>query len=317
MVRASAIPNKASNKVKLNPNSHLKTQFNHSPIKTRFNVRQTLLLSLKPQEYKKRQDFKLSDANSPEKVNLKKNKEKSQKMIINKSTNSSLLIKSDRNRRKSEPNDRAEIPKVKKSKKFDKNSKSLIIEPSVSKQKSFNGDLFSSSLAEKNSMHSFQINSKLSSTTLNHSLSPVLNNNSYDFGSLISQQSNLNNSQQQLTDRQNSLISNANMANITSSIKNNLTNYLANGSTVNISSNPVNWTTTDVCKYLTDNKFETNLLYLIQEHELDGQSFLMLNLPTIQNYMNLKLGPAIKLSHLVEKLKMIYFQQYQNQSENS
>ena len=31
----------------------------------------------------------------------------------------------------------------------------------------------------------------------------------------------------------------------------------------------------------------------------------MLSLPTIQNYMKLKLGPAIKLAHLVEKLKQI------------
>ena len=44
--------------------------------------------------------------------------------------------------------------------------------------------------------------------------------------------------------------------------------------------------------------------------EIDGQSFLMLDLPTIQNYMNLKLGPAIKLAHLVERLKLVYFQQY-------
>jgi hypothetical protein len=40
----------------------------------------------------------------------------------------------------------------------------------------------------------------------------------------------------------------------------------------------------------------------------------MLNLPTIQNYMNLKLGPAIKLAHLVEKLKLVYFEHYQADS---
>jgi hypothetical protein len=51
--------------------------------------------------------------------------------------------------------------------------------------------------------------------------------------------------------------------------------------------------------------------------EIDGQSFLMLNLPTIQNYMNLKLGPAIKLAHLVERLKFNYFQQFQTVSQLS
>jgi hypothetical protein len=43
----------------------------------------------------------------------------------------------------------------------------------------------------------------------------------------------------------------------------------------------------------------------------------MLNLPTIQNYMNLKLGPAIKLTHLVERLKFNYFQQFQSVSNLS
>jgi hypothetical protein len=42
----------------------------------------------------------------------------------------------------------------------------------------------------------------------------------------------------------------------------------------------------------------------------------MLNLPTIQNYMNLKLGPAIKLAHLVEKLKQAYFMQYQTNDQS-
>jgi hypothetical protein len=40
----------------------------------------------------------------------------------------------------------------------------------------------------------------------------------------------------------------------------------------------------------------------------------MLNLPTIQNYMGMKLGPAIKLAHLVERLKQVYYQQF-NQDE--
>ena len=51
--------------------------------------------------------------------------------------------------------------------------------------------------------------------------------------------------------------------------------------------------------------------------EIDGQSFLMLNLPTIQSYMNLKLGPALKLAHLVEKLKITYFQQQQHLQPNN
>ena len=41
--------------------------------------------------------------------------------------------------------------------------------------------------------------------------------------------------------------------------------------------------------------------------EIDGQSFLMLNLPIIQNFTSLKLGPSVKLLALVEKLKLYYF----------
>ena len=36
----------------------------------------------------------------------------------------------------------------------------------------------------------------------------------------------------------------------------------------------------------------------------------MLNLPVIQNYTNLKLGPAVKLLNLVEKLKLYYFKTF-------
>lgn len=55
------------------------------------------------------------------------------------------------------------------------------------------------------------------------------------------------------------------------------------------------------------NGFKYDVLHL---KEIDGQSFLMLTLPNIQNYMKLKLGPAIKLAHLVEKLKQVYFNQF-------
>ncbi|CAF0759207.1 unnamed protein product [Brachionus calyciflorus] len=89
------------------------------------------------------------------------------------------------------------------------------------------------------------------------------------------------------------------------------TNNSSNNLTMNVNSNPILWNKKEVEQYLLDNKFDSNLVHLIEEHEIDGQSFLMLNLPTIQNYMNLKLGPAIKLAHLVEKLKVFYFEKYQ------
>ena len=68
-----------------------------------------------------------------------------------------------------------------------------------------------------------------------------------------------------------SLISNANMSNIltgacilksheSSSSKNN------NAAIFGISSNPIMWSASDVCKYLVNNKFDSNLVHLIEEH---------------------------------------------------
>ena len=44
--------------------------------------------------------------------------------------------------------------------------------------------------------------------------------------------------------------------------------------------------------------------------EIDGQALLLLTLPTVQELMEVKLGPAIKLCHLIEKLKIAFYEQY-------
>jgi len=44
--------------------------------------------------------------------------------------------------------------------------------------------------------------------------------------------------------------------------------------------------------------------------EIDGQALLLLTLPTVQEYLELKLGPAVKLCHHVEQIKSAFFQQY-------
>ena len=44
--------------------------------------------------------------------------------------------------------------------------------------------------------------------------------------------------------------------------------------------------------------------------EIDGQAFLLLSLPTVQEYLEYKLGPAVKLCHHIERLKFAFFQQY-------
>lgn len=49
-------------------------------------------------------------------------------------------------------------------------------------------------------------------------------------------------------------------------------------------------------------------LHVLQE--IDGQALLLLNLPTVQECMDLKLGPAIKLCHHIERVKLAFYQQF-------
>jgi hypothetical protein len=214
---------------------------NFSPIKTRLNVRQSLIYSMRQEELARQQQELLKKKADPNEATVKLKRLQSTDPPIEK--------------------------KLKK-------SVSLIIE-NDSKKKT----------------------PTTTTTTTQHRKSIELPNSS------------------QMSTSQFSLISNANMSNI-------VTNHNQRGNTDNLNcnnekpavfsdnSNPILWSASDVCKYLVNNKFDSSLVYLIQEHEIDGQSFLMLNLPTIQNYMNLKLGPAIKLAHLVEKLKLAYFQNF-------
>ncbi|XP_017675510.1 PREDICTED: scm-like with four MBT domains protein 1 isoform X2 [Lepidothrix coronata] len=46
--------------------------------------------------------------------------------------------------------------------------------------------------------------------------------------------------------------------------------------------------------------------------EIDGQALLLLTLPTVQECMDLKLGPAIKLCHHIERVKLAFYQQFAN-----
>lgn len=46
--------------------------------------------------------------------------------------------------------------------------------------------------------------------------------------------------------------------------------------------------------------------------DIDGQALLLLTLPTVQECMDLKLGPAIKLCHQIERVKVAFYSQYAN-----
>lgn len=44
--------------------------------------------------------------------------------------------------------------------------------------------------------------------------------------------------------------------------------------------------------------------------DIDGQALLLLTLPTVQECMDLKLGPAIKLCHQIERVKVAFYKQF-------
>ncbi|KAI5760372.1 SFMBT2 [Gulo gulo luscus] len=78
-----------------------------------------------------------------------------------------------------------------------------------------------------------------------------------------------------------------------------------------LESNPLEWTVTDVVRFikLTDC---APLAKIFQEQDIDGQALLLLTLPTVQECMELKLGPAIKLCHQIERVKGAFYAQYAN-----
>ncbi|XP_054845207.1 scm-like with four MBT domains protein 2 isoform X2 [Eublepharis macularius] len=78
-----------------------------------------------------------------------------------------------------------------------------------------------------------------------------------------------------------------------------------------LDSNPLEWTVTDVVRFirLTDC---APLAKIFQEQDIDGQALLLLTLPTVQECMELKLGPAIKLCHQIERIKLAFYAQYAN-----
>ena len=59
--------------------------------------------------------------------------------------------------------------------------------------------------------------------------------------------------------------------------------------------------------------FSTECAYLSNtflEEQIDGQAFMLLNLPTVQQHLRLKIGPAIRLCHIIERVKLGFFLGY-------
>ncbi|XP_066524451.1 scm-like with four MBT domains protein 2 isoform X2 [Hoplias malabaricus] len=75
--------------------------------------------------------------------------------------------------------------------------------------------------------------------------------------------------------------------------------------------NPLQWSVSDVVDFIMSTDC-ASLAKIFQEQDIDGQALLLLTLPTVQECMDLKLGPAIKLCHQIERVKVAFYSQYAN-----
>uniref|UniRef100_A0A672HYH5 Scm like with four mbt domains 1 n=1 Tax=Salarias fasciatus TaxID=181472 RepID=A0A672HYH5_SALFA len=76
-----------------------------------------------------------------------------------------------------------------------------------------------------------------------------------------------------------------------------------------LDTSPLEWSVTDVVRFIRTTDCAP-LARIFMDQEIDGQALLLLNLPTVQECMDLKLGPAIKLCHHIERVKLAFYQQF-------
>uniref|UniRef100_UPI00398E7EF9 scm-like with four MBT domains protein 1 n=1 Tax=Pristiophorus japonicus TaxID=55135 RepID=UPI00398E7EF9 len=76
-----------------------------------------------------------------------------------------------------------------------------------------------------------------------------------------------------------------------------------------LETNPLEWSVAEVVRFIRTTDCAP-LSRLFRDQEIDGQALLLLTLPTVQECMELKLGPAIKLCHHIERLKVAFYQHF-------
>lgn len=76
-----------------------------------------------------------------------------------------------------------------------------------------------------------------------------------------------------------------------------------------LDTNPLHWSVEEVIKFIKETDC-AQLARLLKDQDIDGQALLLLTLPTVQEHLELKLGPAVKLCHQVERVKLAFYSQY-------
>lgn len=78
---------------------------------------------------------------------------------------------------------------------------------------------------------------------------------------------------------------------------------IKNGQTVVES--PSNWAVTDVINHINSDESLTKYGEVFANHEIDGKALLLLTTEVMINHMGLKIGPALKINDLIDRLKRL------------
>ena len=79
---------------------------------------------------------------------------------------------------------------------------------------------------------------------------------------------------------------------------------------VTLPSNPLLWTSTDLSDYLAQQSDVAHMAQLFKQEEVDGQAFLLLNLPTVLEHWRLRLREGIMIARHVESVKLAFYKQF-------
>ena len=77
-----------------------------------------------------------------------------------------------------------------------------------------------------------------------------------------------------------------------------------------LASNPVTWTTEEVRDYLASKEDVGHLADKFKQEEVDGEAFLLLNLPTLLEHWSMKMTEAIMLARHIESVKLAFYKQF-------
>jgi len=79
---------------------------------------------------------------------------------------------------------------------------------------------------------------------------------------------------------------------------------------INLNSNPMYWTPADVKKYLSSQTDVGHMAEKFFEEEVDGEAFMLMNLPTVLEHWSLSMAEAIKISRHVESVKLAFYKNF-------